>query len=220
MSSLRIDRPTPMTNPLTSIVKYEDIYGGREGLVDYLSYAGNISPEVSKALALLENPDAAKMNFNVILKKVGCTPAMFNAALRDATLAKGHALALMRMMEKLPDAVGDMVDAAITVTRPCDCTKGANGAVAALATCADCKGRGIITYRPDAERHRLVAEVSGLIKKGPTVAIQNNNNQLPNGFGAGSFDRLVKGTDAAMSELRPTVPEIIDATTVEETPND
>ncbi len=200
------------SNPLTAIVKYEDIYGGREGLVDYLGYASGVAPEVAKALALLENPDAAKLNFNTILRKAGCTQSMFNAALRDATLAKGHALALMRMMEKLPDAMGDMLDAAITATRPCDCTQGANGKIPAVATCPECRGRGVVTYRPEAERHRLVAEVTGLIKKGPSVAIQNNNtNQLPNGFGAGSFDRLVKGTDAAMNELRPAITEVIEA---------
>ena len=201
------------SNPLTTIVKYEDTFGGRDGLVDYLGYA-SVGPEVAKALALLENPDASKLSFNTILRKSGCTPAMFNAALRDATVAKGHALALQRMMEKLPDAMGDMVEAAITTTRPCDCTQTPKGTVPALSTCPDCQGRGQVTYRPNAERHRLVAEVTGLIKKGPAVSV-TNTTQVANGFGAGAFDKLIKGTDAAMSELRPVT--ATDAEIIEDT---
>lgn len=188
------------------------IYGAeRAAVVEQLAFAPTVAPEVAKALALLENPDAANLSFSNILKKVGCTNAMFTAALRDAKIAQRHAETLEKMWDKMPDAMGDMVNAAISRDEPCICTRTIDGKIIPpSAACKDCQGRGLIRYRADAERHRLVAEATGILKKGPAVSV-TTQIAAPT-FGIGGFDKMVKATDAAMEKLlMPTTDPPIDA---------
>jgi len=191
--TLRTNRPAAVMG------RFERSVGGRERVSEVLSYTAEALPErLQRVAMLLEDPSAASLSLHNILATCGVSHAQWMTAWRKATVAEAQARAGLALAERMEAAAHDMADAAITHTRPCDCTVSASGPVPALAGCPTCQGRGVVTHRPDVADRRLFAEVTGLVKKGPAVAVQTNVT-VPTGHS--SFDALVKATDAVMDGL-------------------
>lgn len=187
---------------------HEEASGGREAVAETLAYAPP-TEGLAKVQMLLEDPAATNMSLKAILKSAGVSMSEYLEAMRKGAVARGHARASMVLAEKLPAVAADMAAQAVTRTEACDCTKTLGGAIAMpLASCEACGGRGVVTIRPEVERHQLMAEVAGLLKKGPQTVVQQNNTTPMAVMGAGFFDRLVKATDGMASP-------VVEATVVE-----
>lgn len=200
---------------MSNLVRFEEGAGGRDAVRETLEYV-EPTEGLAKVLTLLEDPAAAGMTLASILRISKVPMSEYLEAMRKGSVARGHARATMVLADKLPAVAADMAAQAVTRTEACDCTKTLGGGIAMpLASCKQCEGRGVVTRRPDVERHQLMAEVSGLLKKGPQTVVTQTTTTPMAVLGPGFFDRMVRATDSVV-EVRPVTAALpVDATVVE-----
>jgi hypothetical protein len=99
-----------------------------------------------------------------------------------------------QISEALPRVVKDVAEKSIDAKVECPNCFG-EGFTAEDVKCTMCNGRGQIFRASDLDRQKVLLEAGGVLKKGPGVAVQvnqnvNNNIQAPN-----MFSRYVKDSD-------------------------
>lgn len=189
--------------------RFETSIGGRESLIDTLSLS-NLDKKQEHLLRLLSDPARGRDTLATIARDAGMVPTAVLEMFRTASFAKAHALAMGQLSEAIPAIVKDITDKSIDAKVECPMCFGEGETVPGIS-CPSCNGRGEVFRGSDLDRQKLALDAAGIVKKGPGVAVQVNQNvgiSTPGAF----FSKYVKASDTAAYD----VGEIVDATPVEE----
>lgn len=183
----------------TALDKFEDSIGGREHLIDTLSLA-NLDKKQEHFLRLLCDPARQRDSLVTIARDCGLLPVHVLDLFRHASFAKAHALSMGHVSEALPSVVKDMAEKSVDATIECPNCMGEQY-IADGVKCPVCNARGKIFRPSDLDRQKVMLEVGGILRKGPGVAVQvnnqvNNNVQAPN-----MFSKYVKDSDDAAYDM-------------------
>lgn len=190
--------PRQMTRALD---KFLSSIGGREALIDALE----MSPLDKKQihfLRLLYDPLRSKDSLYTIARDAGLPPLAVLDSFRHASFAKMHALVASQITEGVPAAVGDIVVKSVDAKIECPECFGEGKFDQTDEMCILCHGRGVIFRGSDLDRQKMLLEAGGVLKKGPGVAVQvNNNNQVNVPSSSAFFSKYVKASDEAAYDV-------------------
>ena len=192
-----------------SLDRFEDAIGGRENLIDTLALS-NLDKKQEHFLRLLCDPNRQRDSLVTIARDCGLQPVAVLDLFRHASFAKANALAMGKLTEALPAVAADIAEKSVDSKVECPTCFG-DMYIKEGIECPSCFGRGKVMRTSDLDRQKILMEVTGVLKKGPGVAVnvQQNNIQAPQ---ANMFSSYVKKTDDAAYD----VSDIVDAETVKE----
>lgn len=194
----------------TILDRLEDSVGGRENFIDTLGLQ-TLDKKQEHFLRLLCDPARARHSILTIARDAGLLPVQVLDMYRKASFVKAEALAMGHLQEKMLDIVEDLTSKSVDAKIDCPRCWG-EGFESEGVKCAVCLGRGQIMRPSDLDHQKVALEVGGLLKKGPGVAVQVNQ-QVNNGTSASTmFSKYVKSSDDTAYD----VSDIIDVEKVED----
>lgn len=161
-------KPAPHVDKLLQVMERE--IGGRGALIDLLAHAPK-DEETEYILALVADPEGDDRTLAELCIDGGIKPNKLIAILRSGELAKGQMKALRKVIERLPEVTEDMVKRALPRKVRCKDCGGKR------ADCTSCDGTGRVELEPPLARQKIVAEMTGLLVKAPSIQIQQNQVQ-------------------------------------------
>lgn len=200
-------------NKHSALEQFEETHGGRDVVAQTLELVP-LDRKQQHFLNLLTDPRRKEDSIHTIAKDSGLKAHEIIDLFRSATFARGHALALTKMAEALPDVAEDI--AAKSVDAKIECPSCFGAGEINNVQCPQCFGKGAVMRFSDIDRQKILLEATGINKKGPGVAVQVNtqiNNQPPN-----FFSRFVKQSDDVAYDVEGG--DIIDASAETKTGSD
>jgi hypothetical protein len=182
----------------TVLDRFEDSIGGRENLIDTLALS-NLDKKQEHFLRLLCDPARQRDSLVTIARDCGILPVHILEVFRSASFSKANALAMGQLTEALPAVVKDIADKSVDAKVECPTCFG-DGNISEGVQCPQCNGRGEVFRPSDLDRQKLVLDATGIVKKGPGVAVnvqQNVGVVSPNSF----FSKYVKASDEAAYDV-------------------
>jgi hypothetical protein len=172
----------------------EEAIGGRAAFVDTIALAP-LDKKQEHFLRLLCDPMRQTDSVATIARDAGLLPTQVMSLYREASFAKAHAISMGQLAERIPAVVKDLADKALDEVIQCPECLG-DGAASDIEACEKCHGRGTIMRQGDLDHKKVALELSGLLKKGPGVNVQVQQNNITAQSPGGFFSRFVKSTDA------------------------
>jgi len=189
----------------TALDRLEENIGGREALVDTIGLA-SLDKKQEHFLRLLCDPARAHDSLVTIARDSGLLPTNIMALFRDAAFAKAHTLAMGQLSEAVPAIVKDITDKSVDAKIECPNCFG-EGFIDEGVKCGQCSGRGQVMRTSDIDRQKIALEAAGVLRKGPGVSVNVQQNVGVSTGGATLFSKYVKASD----ETAYDVSDIIDA---------
>ena len=180
-----------------ALEQIEDAAGGRDAIISSLSLA-TLDKKQQFFLDLLCDPKRGKDNISTIARDAGLTPLQILDLFRSSAFASAHAIASAHLSTALPEIVQDIAAKSVDATVACPTCLGSG--YLSGATCLNCDGRGQVFRASDLDRQKLVLEATGVVKKGPGVNVQVNQQvgiMQPGAF----FSKWVKNSDEAAYDV-------------------
>lgn len=189
----RVFEPPPA---VAAIHAFEKALGGRAQLAAELLTAPDLTPAIRKVLTLILDPRFDRTSLGVLCAQADLTPGQLFGAFRDATVAKATIHAIRLAAARLPRITTEILDDAVTHPEVCSACNGTKVQIIparrnrpeTAVVCVGCKGTGEILVRGDFEKQKFAFELTGILKKGPTIAVdarQDNRSISVGGTGAG-----------------------------------
>lgn len=192
-------RDTLFGNPLAApaVAMFEEVLGGRPGLVAELLTSPDITPRIKSVLNLTLDPRYDHHSLAYLCAKAGVAPGEVFAAFKDAAIAKAHVHAVKLVAEQIPQIMAEMLQQATTHDATCGTCGGLKvtfpeptkqNAHPTPVTCVSCDGKGTISMPGLRDVQKLALELIGLTgKNGGIQMIQQNNTQVNVSEGSGSI---------------------------------
>lgn len=155
-------------------------------------------------LDLLNDPTKERERIDTIARSAGVTTKAVIELFRNSAFVAAQALAQATLASSLPAVVGDIAAKSVDSEVACPACSG-QGHYANGDPCSTCNTAGKVFRGSDLDRQKLVLEATGVIKKQPGVAIQNNQSVAvmhPSNF----FSKYVKDSDAAAYDVEVIEP--------------
>jgi hypothetical protein len=184
----------------------EDAVGGRAAFVDTIALAP-LDKKQEHFLRLLCDPMRQNDNLATIARDAGILPTQVMSLFREASFAKAHAISMGQLAERIPAVVKDLADKSLDEVIQCPECLG-DGAASDVEACEKCHGRGTIMRQGDLDHKKIALELSGLLKKGPGVNVQVQQNNISQSAPGAFFSKFVRATD---KEAYDVTSEPIDA---------
>jgi len=182
----------------TTLEAFEEAVGGREQVVEILGSA-KLDQRQQFFVELLTDPARERDSISAVARDAGLTVVQAVEVLRSAAHARSTALGLVRLATAVPAVADDLAAKSVDAKIECPQCFGA-GYVTDGVTCAACNGKGLIFRGSDLDRQKIVLESTGILKKGPGMNV-NVNQQVgimqPGNF----FSKYVKASDAAAYDV-------------------
>jgi hypothetical protein len=184
-----------------ALEQYEDILGGRDGVIDLLSLSA-LDKKEQHFLRLLCDPIRKDDSINTIAREAGIPPQQIMDLFRSAPFAKAHMLAQAKMAEALPAVADDIASKSVDMEVECPACR---GEAAPGFFCPQCQGRGTIMRPSDLDRQKLLLESTGMLKKSGGIQVnQNVNTNVGIMNPAGFFSKAIKASDDAAYTVTAT----------------
>lgn len=211
-SSLSVTRKDSLSPYRTkkALDKFEESVGGREAIIDALELA-TLGKKEEHFLRLLYDNARHNDSLAKIAKDSGLNAIAVLELFRTAAFAKAHAIVAGQLSDSLPAVVSDIIAKSVDYQVICQ-SCGGNGTIEMedekVRTCLDCNGNGKIFKESDLDRQKIVLETTGVLKKGPGVAVQVNT-QVNAGSSSTVFSKFVKATDEIAYDVGAVDAEIV-----------
>lgn len=190
--------------------KFEESVGGREAIIDALELA-TLGKKEEHFLRLLYDNARHNDSLAKIAKDSGLNAIAVLELFRTAAFAKAHAIVAGQLSDALPAVVSDIIAKSIDYQVICP-SCGGNGTIEMdddkLRTCLDCNGNGKLFKESDLDRQKIVLETTGVLKKGPGVAVQVNT-QVNNTQPSSMFSKYVKSSDDTAYDVGSLEGEVV-----------
>jgi hypothetical protein len=231
----RVTGHTPAPRLVRALKSFEQEVGGRGTLVsEIVGAASQLSPREALALQLLADPAHDRRPLSDILGSVGLSVAAFLRLFREARGARAYLEALDKVWAKLPDVAMDVMSRALPMEKPCPrCDLAGTLPLAGKGhgesrgsqdpdrredqrvLCSTCSGRGVITVEPTLDYAKLALQIGGLLKKTPTIQVDQSKNLQQNFLSIGdtlrshiaATNRVLYGRDGQQGQLGQEVQE-------------
>lgn len=192
----------------TALDRLEEGIGGREVLIDTIGLA-TLDKKQEHFLRLLCDPTRAKDSLVTIARDSGLLPTHILELFRNASFAKANALAMSQLSEALPAIVRDIADKSVDAKVECPVCFG-EGFTDKDVKCGVCQGRGLVFRGSDIDRQKLVLDATGIIKRGPGVAVNVQQNVGISSGGATMFSKYVRASDDTAYDVSDIEAEVIE----------
>jgi hypothetical protein len=184
--------------------------GGRQALLDALVVASG-SPDVDRVTNLLVDPRYGGWTLRRICALAGLTVADLFRAYQKALVVRAHLQATRIVTSQLTAVVDDIMRRAQPHEDTCEACDG-TGSFTPEPTkkvpnpepkpCFTCRGKGIVSRKPDLDRQKVALELGQLIQRQGGINIAQNNLTLP----AGTSSPTAPG---ALEQLQQAVHETL-----------
>lgn len=181
--------------------------GGRAAVIEKLELAP-LDKRQQHFLDLLSDPRRATESVYTIAKDAGIRPMQVLDLLRTATTAAATAVAMGRLTEALPSIADDLAKKSVDAIVTCPQCLG-SGESAQDVACVICNGRGQVLRQSDIDRQKMVLETTGVLKKGPGVAVNVQQNNVGTINSNNFFSKYVKDSDTAAYDVDPIEAEVV-----------
>jgi hypothetical protein len=161
-------------------------------LIDTIALA-NLDKKQEHFLRLLCDPARAGQSLVTIARDCGLLPTHVLELYRNAAFAKAHALAMGQLAEALPAIARDIADKSVDAKVECPRCFGEKYESEGV-TCSQCAGKGLVFRASDLDRQKIALETTGVLKKGPGVNV-NVNQQVAVAQPGTFFSKYVKASD-------------------------
>lgn len=183
----------------------EQAIGGRDVFIDVISLA-SLDKKQEHFLRLLCDPIRRNDNLATIAHDAGILPTQVMGLFREASFAKAHAIAMGQLAEKVPAIVADLSAKAVDEIVTCPECLGTTDQ--GDEPCEKCHGRGTILRQGDLDHQKVALELSGLLKKGPGVNVQVQQNNISNSSPGAFFSKFVRASDHDAYDIEGEVVEV------------
>jgi len=216
--------PTPQTEvPSTAISKtsagttvpqkrtntldiFEQEIGGREVLIDNLSLLP-LDKKQQHFLYLLCDEKMTSQPLSIVARVAGTTSTAVLELFAEAAKRKSLAISMGLVSVSTPRILRDIVDKSVDAKVECpECM----GVVIEGIDCDRCHGRGVVLRESSIDHQKLVLETAGILKKGPGVAVQVNQNVGNTTMSGTFFSKFVAQSDQAAYDVEAEVIETDD----------
>lgn len=190
-TAAEVTSPTKAKNVLDA---FESEIGGREALCDNLSLL-SLDKKQQNLLFLLCDPKLEAQPLSSIARVAGVSATSIMEMFTEAAKTRSQAISFGKLARSTPNVIQDILSKSVDSTIDCpECL----GLKIEGIPCPKCRDRGQIVRESDIDRQKLALEMAGILKKGPGVAVQVNNQTNLNGLSSGNFfSKWVKDTDDA-----------------------
>lgn len=191
---------------------FEEEIGGREVLVDNLSLL-SLDKKQKHFLYLLCDPKMEHQPLSSVARAAGVSSTAILDLFVEASKHKSQALALGLVANSTPRVIKDIVQK--SVDAKVECPECFGIAIEGLE-CSRCHGRGKILRESSIDHQKLVLETAGILKKGPGVAVQVNQNVGGTMQSGTFFSKFVSQSDQAAYDVEGEIVQTPEESTPKE----